>query len=341
MIPVGKPSITEKEVNQVNKALLDGYISGSGLFITEFENKWATHNGYTHAVACNSGTTAMYLALMALGIKKGDEVLVPDYTMIATAWAVTYTGAKPVFVDCLDDLTMDPTDFKAKITAKTKATIIVPIYGRPVNPNVYRNAIDAHLFIVEDFAEAHGIKPRGDIVCYSFQANKIITTGEGGMCLTNDKRVADEMRKYSSLYFDEDRTMIHAQIGHNFRMTSLQASFGIAQIDRFEELRDARVRVAYMYDRYLDSKYRMPKREVVWVYDIKVDDQEKVKKALLNAGIDSRYGFKPMSEQPMYQEKDFKKTNAYKWSRKILYLPTYAGLTEQEVISITRVLNLI
>lgn len=338
IIPVGKPSVGLYEIDSVVRSLLDGNVSGSSPVVSQFETDWATLNGYKYGVACNSGTTALYLALLALGIKKGDEVIVPEFTMVSTAWAVTYCGAKPIFVDCLDDLTADPAIVKSKITAKTKAIIVVPIYGRPVSKHIYQLARDNKLFVVEDFAEAHGIKPLGDITCYSFQANKIITTGEGGMCITNEKIVADEMRKLSSLYFDSTRSMIHNQIGHNFRMTSLQAAFGIAQTKRFTELLEKRKKVAELYDKYLDERYKMPKREVVWVYDIKVKDPEEVKAYLLSNCVDSRYFFKPMSMQPMYSG-DYKNLNAYVWSKSGLYLPTYADLLEEDIKYICKILN--
>jgi len=338
IIPVGKPSVSLFEIDSVVKSLLDGQVSGSGPIVQKFEQDWASLNNYKYGVACNSGTTALYLALLALGIGKGDEVIVPEFTMASTAWAVSYCGAKPIFVDCLDDLTMDPAIFKSKITNKTKAVMVVPIYGRPVSKHIYQLARDNNIFVVEDFAEAHGIKPKGDITCYSFQANKIITTGEGGMCLTNEKIVADEMRKLSSLYFDNTRSMIHERIGYNFRMTSLQAAFGVAQVKRFNELLEKRKNVADLYDKYIDERYKMPKREVVWVYDIKVKNPEEVKAYLMAMGVDSRYFFKPMSMQPMYLN-DYKHLNAYKWSKSGLYLPTYADLSEEDIKYICRILN--
>lgn len=336
MINVSKPYITSNEIEYVNQALYARDI-GMGDFVPRFENKWAEYNKMSFGVACNSGTNALYLALLALGIGKGDKVIVPEFTMVATAWAVSYTGATPVFVDCLDDLTIDPVELKSTSLENVKAIIAVPVYGRPVNDSVYTFARDNGLFIVEDMAEAHGIMPKGDITCYSFYGNKILTTGEGGMCLTNNQDWANEMRLFANMYFDKGRTMVHPKIGYNFRMTNIQAAIGLAQVEQIDEILAKRRQVVAWYDFYIPKKYRMPKREVPWVYDIKVDNQELIKKRLLDHGVDSRYFFKPMSEQPMYYN-DPQELNAYNWSRRGLYLPLYPDLSEEDVLKICKIL---
>lgn len=239
--------------------------------------------------------------------------------MIATAWAVSYTGATPVFADCDDDLIVR----EWNITPKTKAVITVPIYGRYA-------PIPEDIPVIEDMAEAHGILPQGDIACYSFYGNKILTTGEGGMCLTNDEKLADEMRKLSNMYFDEGRTMIHPKIGHNFRMTNLQASLGLAQVERVDEILRKRAMIQTWYDENLPDCVKMPRRDVLWMYDIKTDKQGEMKSYLAKNGIETRYGFKPMSMQPMYLG-GYEHLNAYKWSKRILYLPTYTDMPENEV----------
>ena len=325
-----QPSISNIEKDFVNDALSKGDI-GVGSYIENFEKGWANINGMKYGVACNSGTNAIYLALKTLGIGKGDEVIVPEFTMIASAWAVSYTGATPVFVDCKDDLTID--DSKIKISKKTKAIIPTAIYGRPAT------ILDYGIPIVEDLAEGHGIQVKGDIACYSFYGNKIITTGEGGMCLTNDKKLADEIRLLANMYFDKGRTMIHPKIGHNFRMTNLQAAFGCGQLERFKWLLEKRQQIATWYDKYLDKSFLMPKREVVWMYDINCGyKRDKIKNYLEERGIESRYFFKPMSMQPMYKG-EYKHLNAYKWSKQGLYLPTYPDMTEEDVKMISLLVN--
>lgn len=318
---MSQPSITDLEKHFVNRALSKADI-GVGDYIEQFENAWAKWNGMVYGVSCNSGTNAIYLALKALGIGPGDEVIVPEYTMVATAWAVSYTGATPVFVDCDDDLLMDIT--KIRITPNTKAIISVPIYGRA------STIPEFGVPLIEDMAEAHGIKPQGDIACYSFYGNKILTTGEGGMCLTNNQKWADEMRKYANMYFDEKRTYLHPKVGHNFRMTNLQAAVGLAQVMRIDEILAKRKQVETWYDQYMPEKYKMPKRDVLWFYDIQTDKQEELKQHLELNGIPARYGFKPMSMQPMYLG-EYEHLNAYKWSKRILYLPTWTDMSEEDV----------
>ena len=315
---LSKPSITDLERRYVEKAM-DASDIGVGQFIGQFEELWAQKNKKKYGVSCNSGTNAIYLALKALGVGPGDEVIVPEYTMIATAWAVSYTGATPVFADCEDDLLVH----NCGITEKTKAVITVPIYGREA-------PIPAEIPVIEDMAEAHGIEPRGDIACYSFYGNKILTTGEGGMCLTNNKEWADEMRSLANMYFDEGRTMIHPKRGHNFRMTNLQAAVGVAQVMRCDEILEKRAKIQEWYDENLPEALKMPRRDVLWMYDIKVPDNVKWKAEIERIGIPTRYGFKPMSMQPMYLG-EYEHLNAYRWSKRILYLPTYTDLTEKVI----------
>lgn len=333
---IGNPSITKAEIDNVTRAIVRGDIS-QGDYISRFEEEWAHLNWREFGASCNSGTSAIQLALLALGVGEGDEVIVPEFTMAACAFAVSSVGATPVFVDCLDDLTMDAS--KIRITERTKAIMVVPIYGRPVSKEVYDIAKQYRIKVVEDFAEGHGIKPQGDITCYSFQANKIITTGEGGMCTTDNGMYYNEMRKFSSLYFDEKRTMLHEKVAYNFRMTNLQAAIGVAQCKRFKELRDKRIKLASWYDEFLPEKYLMPRREVVWVYDIQTDQQERLKKFLEEKGIETRYGFKPMSMQTPYKgeyDRGYEKLNAFKWSKRVLYLPTYYEMSIIDVKTVCK-----
>lgn len=329
---MSKPSITDLEKGFVNDALNNSDI-GVGKYIGLFEDAWAKKNNRSYGVSCNSGTNAIYLALKALGIGVGDEVLVPEYGMIATAWAVSYTGATPVFVDCGDDLLMD---FEKTVRTKnTKAIITVPIYGRKAEINMdWWDGVP----VIEDMAEAHGIQPQGDIACYSFYGNKILTTGEGGMCITNNKEWADEMRSLSNMYMDEKRTYLHPKQGHNFRMTNLQAAVGLAQVMRMDEILEKRDLIQDWYDQNLPEHVKMPRREVLWFMDIQVDDQEGMKSYLEENGIPSRYGFKPMSMQPQYLG-EYEHLNAYKWSKRILYLPVWTEMEESDVKTICQTIQ--
>jgi perosamine synthetase len=317
---LSRPSITELEKSLVQKAMEKGDV-GVGENISLFEELWAQYNGRKYGVSCNSGTNALFLALKALGVGNGHTVAVPEFTMIATAWAVSYTGATPVFVDCDDNLSMlEP--------PKTDFTLPVSLYGRPCRKGD-----------VEDLAEGHGIKPQAAISCYSFYGNKILSTGEGGMCLTDDESLAKEMRQYANMYFDTNRTLIHPKMGYNFRMTNLQASIGVAQVLRAKEILKKRKQIELWYDEFIPEVLKMPKREVLWMYDIDCGDhQQKMKDFLLTFGIESRYFFKPMSMQPMYKG-EYKHLNAYKWSKRGLYLPTYTDMNQEEVRDICKVLK--
>lgn len=334
MIPVSKPSITEKEILAVNNVIKSGWISANSPIVKEFENVWARLNDRKYGIACNSGTSALMIGLNALGIGKGDEVIVPEFTMISSAWAVSHVGASPVFVDCKDDLQIDETKIEERINNKTKAIMIVYIYGR--SPNVVaikKIAEKFNLKIIEDMAEAHGIKPVGDISCYSLFANKIITTGEGGICLTNNKPYAEEMDKIKGLYFDPNHTFLHPKFGYNFKMTGLQASIGLAQANRFSEILKRRRMIEDAYNELIPERMQMPQRDVLWYYDIKLSSKKErndLASFLKEKGIETRLFFKPMSMQPMY-EGDYKKLNAYKWSNIGLYLPTYTDLEYKDI----------
>lgn len=334
--PVSKPSITDLEKKYVKECIDSEWISSKSPFVERFENAWASYNDMEYGVACSSGTTALVIALRAIGIKPGDEVIVPEFTMVATAWAVTYVGAKPVFVDCDDDLNMNPEKMKWAFTQKTRAVIPVSIYGRAYSDEIItiinkHNRRSRRIYIIEDLAEAHGTKPRGDIACYSLFANKIISSGEGGICLTNNAKWAEMMAWYRSMCFNEDHTFLHPALGYNFRMTGLQAAVALAQVERFDEIIEKRKRVEEWYDKYLPDEVKMPKRDVLWMYDIKVPKQRhEVIRKLKEKGIETRVFFKPMSQQPMYN-KFFKHLNAFKLGQKGLYLPTYTEMTEEDV----------
>lgn len=339
LIPVSKPSIGEKELAYAKDALDSGWISSKGDYIDKFEHAWASYNGYRYGASCNSGTNALLLALRALGIGKGDEVIVPEFTMVATAWAVTYCGATPVFIDCKDDLTIDESLIEQALSKKTKAIIPVHIYGRKcAMEEIVYIAKEHNLFIVEDMAEAHGITPVSDIACYSFYGNKIITTGEGGMCLTDDYNLYTRLQYLKSMSFDKDHLFLHNEIGYNFRMTNVQAAIGFSQVERIDEILDKRDMIEKWYEYYLLDKYKMSGRSVLWMYDVKVDNQQYIIDKLKEKGIETRMFFKPMSMQPMYLG-PYEHLNAYRWSKRGIYLPTFTNMTEEEVKYVCDIIN--
>lgn len=302
------------------------------------EKEYASYVGTSDAVVCNTGTAALHLALVGLGIGKGDEVIVPEFTMIASAWAVTYTGAKPVFVDCGDDLLIDVEKIEKKITPRTKAIMPVHIYGRVCNMDkIMELAKTYHLRVIEDCCEAQGAMWKGkhvgsfDVGCFSFFLNKIIPAEEGGAITTNDVALAAKCRDLRSMSFGDEHNYLHKQIGFNYRMTNFQAGLVLANLKMANEIQQMRYRVEGWYEKYLPEKYKMPRRNVVWVYDIKHPKKDAVVKAVNGGGYKARHGFKPMSMQPMYLNKRFKRLNAYKKSLEVCYLPVSPLMTEQMV----------
>ena len=333
--PVSKPTITDLEKKYAFDAIESGWISSKGDYIGKFEQAWADYNGYKHGVACNSGTNALYLALKALNIGEGDEVIVPNFTMVATAWAVTYTGAKPVFVDCGNDLNIDVSKIEGKITPKTKVIIPVHIYGRQCEmEKILKIAYEYNLLVVEDMAEAHGIKPVGDIACYSFYGNKIITTGEGGMCLTNDERIAKQIDHLRAMGFDSEHSFLHKKMAFNFRMTNVQAAIGLAQVERIDEILAKRKLIETWYDSRLHFGNKMPQRNVLWMYDVNVDDTTYYIKQLLLKGVEARHFFQPMTSQPLYKDQKATHETSEFWASRGIYLPTYFDLSEEDVDNI-------
>lgn len=334
--PVSKPSIGKKEWGYVLEAVESGWVSSKGKFVGELEDLWASFTKRKHAIACSSGTTALTLALAALKIGPGDEVIVPEFTMIATAWAVNYLGATPVFVDCDDRLNIDVDLIREKITPRTKAIIPVHIYGRICNmPEIQKIAREFNLRIIEDACEAHGAPGVGlsDIQCYSLFGNKIITSGEGGLVTTDNPNLAWQLKHLRTMSFDEDHSFLHPKIGYNFRMSNLQAAVAVGQVESIDRFLEKRALIERWYEDKL-GHLSLGARSVLWMYDIVLPttkDREKLIDLLAEKGIETRRFFKPMSQQPMYFDKDHKWLRAYNFSLKGLYLPTYVELEKSDV----------
>src|SRR4030042_2321240 len=250
MIPVNEPLIGEKEIEYVLDCLHTGWISSSGKYLENFEQAWASYCGMRYGVAVSNGTTALQIAVACLRLQPGDEVILPTFTIISCAQAVTYNGGIPVLVDSEPRTwCMDVSQVAAKITPRTRAIMPVHIYVHPVDMDPIISLAKQHdLLVIEDAAEAHGAEylsgrdtsvgcwqrcgSLGDISIFSFYANKLVTTGEGGMVLTNDPKIADHARSLRNLCFQPERRFYHTELGHNFRLTNLQAAIGLAQIER-------------------------------------------------------------------------------------------------------------
>ncbi|PVE12432.1 DegT/DnrJ/EryC1/StrS family aminotransferase [Streptomyces scopuliridis] len=337
--PVSKPWLGGRELEYVTEAVSDGWISSQGPYVRKFESEFADYNGIAHGVACSSGTTALTLALRALGVGPGDEVIVPEFTMIASAWAVTYTGATPVFVDCGDDLNIDVSLIEEKITPRTKVIMPVHIYGRRCDMTAIMDlAHEYNLRVVEDSAEAHGVRPVADIACFSLFANKIITAGEGGICLTNDQHLADQMAHLRAMAFTKDHSFLHKKLAYNFRMTSMQAAVALAQTEQLDTILETRREIERRYDEGLsgiDGITLMPPRDVLWMYDLRAERREELRDFLADEGIETRLFFKPMSRQPGYLHPDWPSLKASRFSEDGFYLPTHTGLTAEDQEFIT------
>ncbi|XRQ09181.1 DegT/DnrJ/EryC1/StrS family aminotransferase [Actinomadura welshii] len=328
---VSRPYLTGTELSYVTEAVDTGWISSQGPYVRRFEEEFARFNGRGRAVACSSGTTALTLALRALGVGPGDEVIVPEFTMVASAWAVTYVGATPVFVDCGDDLNIDVSRIPEKITERTRVIMPVHVYGRRCDmETIMEIAFQYNLRVVEDSAEAHGVPPSGDVACFSLYANKIITAGEGGVCVTDDVRLAEQIEHLRGMAFTRDHSFLHAKLGYNFRMTSMQAAIALAQTEKLDEILTLRAGIEKRYNEGLDGIpgiTRMPPRDVLWMYDVRAERREELRGFLGRAGIETRLFFKPMSRQPMYFDPRWPELNASRFAADGLYLPTHPGLT--------------
>lgn len=358
IIPVSRPNIGAAEIGFVNEALQANAISGVfGTFLDRFESEFAAFCGSKYAISCSNGTTALHLALAAAGVKAGDEVLVSTLTNMASFFAVLYLGAKPVPVDIgLDTLTMDPKDLERKITKKSRAIMVVHLFGHPTDMDPVNELAKAHkLFVVEDCAEAHGATYKGKTVgsigdagCFSFFANKIVTTGEGGMVTTDDAQFAEKARSLKALAFGATNKFMHADVGYNYRMTNVQAAIGCGQMTVVDQLVEKRREIARYYTGRLD-RYRehlalpieLPHtKNVIWMYHLVLrgaltGKRSAVMAALKEQGIETREGFIPCNLQEIFlrdgwtREADCPVANTVAYSS--FYLPTGPAMTVEEL----------
>ncbi len=320
-IPVATPLLDGDERRLVNDCLDTNWISSNGKYIPRFEETFAGLCGATHGVACCSGTAAVHLALEALDIGPGDEVIIPAFTLIVSANAVCWTGATPVLVDVRPDTwCIDPDLIEARITPRTKAIMVVHMYGHPCDMDAVTAIARKHdLYVIEDAAQAHGATWRGrpvgaigDVGCFSFYANKIITTGEGGMVVTNDVTIAERAAMLRNQAFGEER-FVHEHVGFNYRMTNIQAAIGCAQCEQLADRVASKREVARVYNELLaeESALQLPARgmncePVYWMYGVVLRDEfgrskQDVRNRLADAGVETRSFFIPMNRQPVYQ----------------------------------------
>ena len=346
-LPLAQQDLSQKEFEYLTEAFLSTWISSTGKYIELFENKFSDYCECKYGVSTSNGTTALHLALMALGIGQGDEVIVPDLTFAATINAVFYVGATPVIVDVeADSWGIDPVEIERAITPRTKAIIPVHLYGQPCDMDAIMTIAKRNkLFVIEDCAEAHGamydrkkVGSFGDIGCFSFFANKIITTGEGGMCTTNSYELNDKMRVLRDHGMNKSKRYWHDVVGYNYRLTNLQAAIGVAQVERIDEILKKREEVEDIYRKtLLDIKFLefqpndlAKRKKITWLVCILINgyDRDDYVQILKQKGLDVRPMFYSLSEMPLYKKYSFSNKNSLNLSRRGICLPTHCKMME-------------
>ena len=365
MIPVNEPVLTDQDFEYLKEAFSSGWISSAGKYIEQFEKRWAEYCGMKHGISVSNGTAAIQLALDAAGIGVGDEIIMPSFTIISCGQAVTNLGAIPVLVDSdVNTWCMDVTSIESRVTKKTKAIMVVHMYGHPVDMDVVMGIEKKHnILVIEDAAEVHGAKYLsnrgtssekwlvcggiGDISTFSFFANKLITTGEGGMVLTSDSGINDRAMMLRNLCFNNERRFRHYELGYNYRLTNMQAAIGVSQIQRIEEIVERKIEIGRYYQEQLSQieGIQLQKQEswakgVFWINGLVLDDSlnctaEKFCDELRKLGVDTRPFFLGMHEQPVFASKGLFIGEKYPVSERIakqgFYLPSGLSLTIDQV----------
>src|SRR5262245_48609042 len=364
MIPVNEPLLGKREEELVLQALRSGWISSAGKYIEEFEQGWADYCGRRYGVALSNGTAALQLALACIGLKPGDEVILPTFTIISCALAIIYNGGVPVLIDSDPrSWCMDVERVKEKINRNTRAIMPVHIYGHPVDMDPLLDLAREHgLAVVEDAAEAHGaeyLRKRnsnrrewrrcgsfGDLSCFSFYANKLVSTGEGGMVLTDDPALAERARSLRNLCFQSDRRFYHQEMGFNFRLTNLQAALGVAQLERMDQIVARKRAMGQAYNQSLKDidGLTLPIEEpwaknVYWMYGVVLSEKTgmealELAQRLKERDVETRPFFLGMHEQPVFHRRGLFKGESHPVAERLgthgLYLPSGLALTEQQ-----------
>lgn len=348
-IPVYQPSLYGNEKKYVNECLDSTWISSKGKFIGLFEENFKSYIGANYATSVCNGTVALHLGLVALGLGPGDEVIVPTLTYIASVNAISYVGATPVFVDSeMISWQLDPEAIKRKITKRTRAIMVVHLYGHPANMDkIMAIAQEYELFVIEDCAEAFGSRINnkhvgtfGDIATFSFFGNKTITTGEGGMVVTNDPTLYERSVHFRGQGLAKHRTYWHDVIGYNYRMTNICAAIGLAQLERADELVQKKLALAQLYDEQLADLpvelHRPSSRNIIhsyWMYSILTpeDCRDAIMKVLNDAGVETRPVFYPIHTMPMYSTRFERHRVAEEIARRGINLPSWPDLTVEQV----------
>jgi perosamine synthetase len=366
-IPVYQPYFDGKEQEYVLSALKQGEISGTGgYFLRTFEKRFSEYIGCKHAVACSNATTGLHLATAAIGLGPSDEVLVQSFTNMVTFFAVLYQGAKPIPVDIEPDTwNINPELLESKITKKTKAIIVVHVYGHPVDMDpVMKIAEKYNLKVIEDCAEAHGAEYKGkkvgaigDIGCFSFYANKIITTGEGGMVTTNNELLAKKIRNLKNLGFGDQNKFMHQNIGFNYKLSNILAAIGVSQLEKIEDILEKKRSIAHYYSENLKDMpgLQLPvekpyARNVYWMYHVVLHEgfglsREITTKRLAEQGIETRNAFIPYNMQEIILEKGWAKESDCPVANYVgangFYIPSGPSLKENELTAVVDAIKLV
>lgn len=355
-IPVNEPLIGNDEKKYLLNCISNNQISSSGFYVKEFEKKFAKKVNRKFAVSVSNGTAAIQLAFESLNLKKGDEVIIPSFTIISSILPIIRLGAKPVLVDCDPETwNMDVKKTISLITKKTKAIIFVHIYGLCVNMDkILKICKKRKIKILEDSAESLGLNYKkkpcgsfGDVSTFSFFANKHITTGEGGMIVTNDKKIYEKCLFLRNLYFNNSRRFKHFGLGWNYRLTNLQAALGLAQLAKLEKFIKIKRKIGnYYYNKlsHLKSVYNPVKKleycdNIYWVYGLVLKKNSKLKmeilrKKLLKKGIETRNFFWPLNKQPILNKMGYFKNKSYPvsdyLSKNGFYIPSGLALKKKD-----------
>jgi perosamine synthetase len=353
--PVALPNLSGNEFKYLIDAFTSTWISSSGIYLDKFEHEFSKYSDCSFGVAVSNGTVALHLALVALDIGDGDEVIIPDLTFAATINAVLHANATPVIVDIEEESwCISPSEIEKAITERTRAIIPVHLYGQPCDMESIMSIATRHnLKVIEDCAEAHGssfggkkVGSFGDIGCFSFYGNKVITTGEGGMCVTNNSSLDEKMRILRDHGMSKTKKYWHDHVGFNYRLTNLQAAIGLAQLERIDEIHHNRREYENAYKEVLGSQYsfqsNLPDRDrITWLVGVLVNknlNREDLMEKFTNMGIDVRPFFYPLSEMDIYKKfSNLKTPISEKISKRGLNLPTYESL--KSVNQIKEILN--
>lgn len=350
--PVYKPFLRGNEKKYVMECIDTSWISSKGKYVNLFEREFATYTGSKYAAAISNGTTALHIALLALGISSGDEVILPTLSYISCANSIRYTGARPVFVDSLPTTwQIDPNDIRKKITSKTKAIMAVHLYGHPCEMDELKSICRKNkLFLIEDCAEALGsmyknqhVGTFGDVATFSFYGNKTITTGEGGMLVTNNKKLYDLAVRLKGQGLAKNREYWHDIVGYNYRMTNICAAIGLAQLEQADKIILKKKKIAKLYAKeFKNTSIEFHKEDSntvhsYWMCSVLIKNPAKkngLRNFMADQGIETRTLFYPIHSMPIYFAKNEKHSVAENLAKRGLNLPSYPDLKHKDIIFI-------